>query len=679
MACIGITVSAQTVVPKPSIAVVDSFKSASWALRNTAPEEALRLARKGVVMARQIGYDKGVATNLQCIASAQIKLGRSDSAEVAMKEAMAICERLGERSGVIGCAQKLASLYTERGEVSEALDLLDKAEELARKGGDEEELARTLNLKGAALQMAGRYEESITPYFESINIRKRTNSKELAKTDGNLGGLYLDMGRYKEAEELYGNMLADARKADDQAMLATGYLNYSAVMQSEGRHRECGQYADSALALFQANQDKPGAAKAYMNRALGKQKDGDLAGTRADLDSAVAGYRAIGNQEGLAKACQNMAILLLSQQDAKGALGWCDEGLAITRENGLRPVRSGLLNTKGDALRTLGRLDEALAVMRSYVQLKDSLLGERTTRQLASAEMREKYDAVERIADLERMKTARDEEQALKEKRTFERNVLLIAAAVLFLLASMLLRNIQHRRKLAAQERQLHETRVTELMHQNEVQVLNAMMQGQDDERKRVAKDLHDRLGSMLSAIKHQFGAMEVRIDALHQEQGEQYKKVFGLLDEAVGEVRRISHNMVQGALADSGLAKALEDLRDSIQVKGQLEVELVLFGLENRMGRSTEIGVYRIVQELVANALKHARPSEMSISLTRVEGHLSIIVSDNGKGFDPSVRKDGIGMDNVRSRVEELHGELHIDAAPGHGSTFSIEVPIAM
>lgn len=677
MAASTSSAAAQNTGTLPSVSAVDSLKSASWALRNTVPEEAVRLARMGVAMAREIGYEKGMAMNLQCMAAAHRTLGRSDSAKVELQEALSICERTEDWPGVIGCCQKLAGLYTGQGEVSNALEVLQRAEDLAKKGGTEEELARTLNLKGAALQVAGRYEEAIRPYFESINIRKRTGSDALANSYVDLGGLYLDMGRNKEAEELYGNMVTDARKANDPAMLAKGYLNYSAVMNAEGRHRELKQYADSALTAFLANKDKPGATKAYLNRSLAEQHLGDLSSARQDLDSAIAGYRAIGNQGGLAKACQNMASLLLMQQDAKGALAWCDEGLSIARANGLRAERSSLLKTKGEALRALGRLDEALAVMRSYVQLKDSLIGERTTQQLASAEMKEKYDAVERIAELEQMKVARDEEQALKEERTRERDLLLIAAAVLVLLLVLLVRNLRNRRKLAVQERQLNEKRITELLHQNEVQVLNAMMQGQDEERKRVAKDLHDRLGSMLSAIKHQFSAMEGRMVSLHQVQGEQYQKVCGLLDEAVGEVRRISHNMVQGALVDSGLPKALQDLRESIQMKGRLEVELVLFGLEKRMERATEIGVYRIVQELVANALKHARPTELSIALTRGGNSLSIIVSDNGTGFDPNELNDGIGMENVRSRVEQLNGSLQIDSSPGNGSTFSIEVPI--
>ncbi|MBZ0204932.1 MAG: hypothetical protein K8H89_01310 [Flavobacteriales bacterium] len=197
-------------------------------------------------------------------------------------------------------------------------------------------------------------------------------------------------------------------------------------------------------------------------------------------------------------------------------------------------------------------------------------------------------------------------------------------------------------------------------------------------EHNRIAKDLHHRLGSKLSAIRHQFRALEVCADALNVEQSAQFNKVNRLLDDAVEEVRRISHDMIKGALAEFGLGHALQDLRDSIAIKGRLDVELNIFGSDQRMERSTEIAVHHIVQELVANALKHAHPSEISIAPTRMPERFSITVSDNGAGFYPAGRKDGMGVDNVRSRTGKAGGTMLVDSTVNRCTTVSIEVPIA-
>lgn len=657
---------------------VDSLKNVSWSLRDVDPERALHAGREAVKLAQRIGDDKRASSALQCMAYAQRNLGQPDSAILMLEEALRISERIGFPPGEISCAQKLAQIYTDRGEVQEALEYLDRAERIAKEQGNEEEQARTLNLKGAALETAGRYKEAIAPYFASVDIRQRIGSGALSMSYQNLGSLYLNMDRPQEAAALYAGMIEEARERNDIPLLADGYLSLSAVKAKGGQYKEVLAYTDSALITYRAIGKPSRIADALLNRAVAQMELGRYDESRTDMDSAMAMYKTLDYQEGMASVCINMADLGLRQGQAAAALKWCEQGLAIARANGLGALRSKLLSIQAFALRDLGRYDEAVHVLRDYLALKDSILGETATKQLATAEMREKYDAVERITRIEELKVARNKEQALRVRRTTERNGFLVAAALLLILTLFLIRNLQHRRKIAEQEKQIHERSINALMHESEVKVLNALLEGQDVERNRIAKDLHDRLGSMLSAIRHQFGALEARVQAIHEEQSLQYNKVYRLLDDAVDEVRRISHDMVKGALVESGLGHALQDLRDSIAIKGQLDVELKIFGLDERMEPAAEIAVYRIVQELVSNALKHARPTELSIALTRTPARLSIIVSDNGVGFDPQMREEGMGMDNVRDRTEKLGGTMLVDSTISRGTTVSIEVPIA-
>jgi signal transduction histidine kinase len=605
-------------------------------------------------------------------------LGETDSAVADLEEALRISERIGFRQGVLGCSQKLAFIQTEHGDVNEALLNLSRAEQIAKELGDDEEMARTLSLKGAALETAGRYEEAIGPYFQSIEIRKRIGSGALSNSYQNLGSLFVQMGRTGEAKAIYSSLLGLARESGDSTKLAATYLNLSAVAAGEGRNSAVVAFVDSSLAIRRAIGNVRGVADCFQNRATAFMDQGLIGKAQADLDSAMVRYAAAKDEEGVAEVNLSMALLDLKQGQAARALAHCDQGLALAHTMDLRGLRAKLLSSKADALRALGRFVEAVAALNAYVALKDSILGEKATKQLANAEMREKYDAVERIAQIKTLEGEKQQEQNIRVRRTLERNGLIALAVLLIGLSILLYRNIRNRRKLAEQERQIFERRINELMHENEVKALNALLQGQEAERQRIAKDLHDRLGSLLSAVKHQFGALESRIEALQAKQSEQYGKVYALLDDAVEEVRRISHDMIKGGLAEFGLAKALQDLRDSISVKGRLEVELNLFGLEDRMERSTEITVYRMVQELVSNALKHGHPSEMTIALTRSADRLNIIVSDNGEGFMPGGPGGGIGLGNVRSRAEELGGTMSIDSAPKHGTTVSIDVPLA-
>jgi len=189
-----------------------------------------------------------------------------------------------------------------------------------------------------------------------------------------------------------------------------------------------------------------------------------------------------------------------------------------------------------------------------------------------------------------------------------------------------------------------------------------------------VGKELHDHVGSLLGAIKHQLGVLEEQVADVKTEQTAQYHKVSGLLDNAAGELRRISHDMAAATLNRFGLEKALQDLRDTLHINGRLQVELNTFGMEQPLQRGVEIAVYRIIQEAVSNVLKHAKASELSIAVTHAPGRLSVVVSDNGIGFDTSATSTGVGLANIRSRAAALGAQAQIDSATGKGTTVSVE-----
>jgi signal transduction histidine kinase len=304
----------------------------------------------------------------------------------------------------------------------------------------------------------------------------------------------------------------------------------------------------------------------------------------------------------------------------------------------------------------------------NYVRSRDSLESEKLDDQLY--DMEGQYEGEKKSLEI----AAQD---AIIDKQGIQLLATAAISALLILLTFILYRNLRHRKRLAKKERELYEQQMGDVMRQSEIRSLDSLMQGQEMERKRVAKDLHDRLGSMLSAIKLQFGALEGRVESVREENKQQYQHVTTLLDDAVGEVRRISHDMLKSSLAQFGLAGALDDLRQALSAPGKLEVEMILFGLEERMEQKVEIAAFRMVQECVSNALKHAKATAITISVTRTTGALNVMVEDNGKGFDMSKVNEGMGLGNLRQRAAEVGGAVQFDSRPGHGTTVTIDVPL--
>jgi signal transduction histidine kinase len=201
-----------------------------------------------------------------------------------------------------------------------------------------------------------------------------------------------------------------------------------------------------------------------------------------------------------------------------------------------------------------------------------------------------------------------------------------------------------------------------------------SILKGQEDERNRLAQDLHDGLGGMLSGVKLTLSAMKGNI-ILPEEGGRLFTKAFELLDNSIGEMRRVAHNMMPEALVKLGLQQALQDYCDGINESKILLINCEFHGLENRIDSSTEIIIYRIVQELINNIIKHANAGNALVQVIRKETELNITVEDDGKGF---VKEDiaaltGAGLKNIQSRVDYLKGELDIKSTPGLGTSVHI------
>lgn len=245
---------------------------------------------------------------------------------------------------------------------------------------------------------------------------------------------------------------------------------------------------------------------------------------------------------------------------------------------------------------------------------------------------------------------------------------LAILTAVLILIVFAFL----FQRKLIRRQKAFRDIEL--MLQSNEVKAAYAILDAQEFERVRIAEDLHDRLGSRLAAIKLHFNAAGTGGNNNHL-----FLKGIELLDGAVEEVREISHNLISGVLSKFGLVAALEDLKETLESTKQISLDLHIHNIEDRLNLTTESNIYRIVQELVANVLKHSRATEVVIQLTRHESNMILLVEDNGIGFDPAHPRlaPGIGLKNIRSRVSKLDGKINIDSAAGKGTVIIIEIPL--
>ena len=206
------------------------------------------------------------------------------------------------------------------------------------------------------------------------------------------------------------------------------------------------------------------------------------------------------------------------------------------------------------------------------------------------------------------------------------------------------------------------------------------MLKGEEQERTRLAKDLHDGLGGMLSGIKYSMNTMKGNL-IMTPDNAQAFERSMEMLDNSIREMRRVAHNMMPEALVKFGLDTALKDFCNDINQSGALKINYQSFGMESGIiDQTTAITVYRIVQELINNTIKHAGAKEAIVQLTRTNGQLAITVEDDGKGFDTALlqRSKGIGWSNIQNRVDFLKGKLDVKAQPNKGTSVLIEINVS-
>jgi len=253
-----------------------------------------------------------------------------------------------------------------------------------------------------------------------------------------------------------------------------------------------------------------------------------------------------------------------------------------------------------------------------------------------------------------------------------------VALFIVIVIGLLIYKNLKTRQLIAEQEKLIEIQKTENLLKTQELNALDAMLLGQEKERQRLAGELHDNVGATLTAVKIQFNHIQKNYSPT-EELRTHFDKTHKLLEEAYQEIRTLAHLKNSGVIAKNGLLPAITQLAKNTSGVKNLTIEVADFGLEDRLENTLEIAIFRIIQELVTNIIKHAQATDASISLTNHKDVLNIIVEDNGIGFDTKKMRSssGMGISNIEKRVEHLGGSMEIDSSPKKGTSIIINIPL--
>ena len=598
-----------------------------------------------------------------------------DTALFYLDRALALAQETGFERGIVRCSINKAYVCINQGKYDEAIDLCHAAIPLCAKQGMMREMAAAYNNIGNAWNYQGSHWQAIENYEKSLEVMQMAEMPPHfpIAVQNNLCILYLDMKLYQKGLNSSLDALEKATAFGDELTIAIASELAALASRHLGKDEE-------ALALFRqsvAVARKVGAANvlvsAQSNIADMLLAQGQLTAARQLYRESLALALKNGDRNGAMLNYHGLSTWFLEEASWDSAAWYSLKALEIADSTGSAQYAMPIYLTLSDVEMARGRLSGWKTYRRHYTAIRDTLANESLIRALQ--ELNTKYETEKKEQQIQQLERA-SELQALR----LQRQRILFGGSVIFSLlllgAAFMGWKYQHNREqLASQEITIQRQRIEQLEKEKQLSHANAVLRGQEEERGRLARDLHDGLGGMLSGVKQSLFAMKGN-QYLSETGANALGQVISDLDHSIHELRHIARNMMPEALVRFGLKDALHDYCDHVRLAARLELRFQAFGLENRLPQDVEVIVFRIVQELLNNVVRHAAATQVIVQCIRDGARVHLTVEDNGKGMDAATpdRAHGVGWMNIRSRVNFLEGSLDLHTAPGKGTSVNIE-----
>ncbi|MFH6945812.1 tetratricopeptide repeat protein [Flavobacterium sp. FlaQc-50] len=519
---------------------------------------------------------------------------------------------------------------------------------------------------GVAYRLKGNLKMALKNLFKSADLAIQYKNDKLLTSDYlEIANTYMSNNDFKNAIVYNKKAIAVIRLHGNKEQLAINLLNtgFSYYRLNE---------LDSALSLY--NEAAPifdeidleiGKAYTIGNRALVYWKQGKYAIAEKDLLKAITMLDLLGDTFGMADYHNQLGRIYSELKQTEKAINHTLKALNMAKVLDLKEQIRDAALLLSELYEVEKDYPKAFRYQSQYIAYKDSIENTEATKQLAN--LRTDFEV-----------TQKEKEIALLEKRQLSNRIYIIVTVFLLLFAILLLLYFRQRfkntRLMAHNERNQHDEKIKKLLNTQETKTLQSMVQGQENERKRIARELHNHFGSLLATIK-------VNLNAIDEKSISNHQTLTILVDQACTDIRNLSHELNMGISDNFGLVPALKELTAHLQQVNGLEVEFKAAMCQEQMSSENEIIVYRIVQELVSNVLKHAAATKLSILLTCFddENLINILVQDNGKGFNVTEKsKDisGMGLKTLKEIIFNLQGDIKFDSNPASGTTVNIDLP---
>ncbi len=585
------------------------------------------------------------------------ELRSPDSTIPIYRKALAISYKLNYHQGITEALLHIAHYYfTVKEDYQKARTYFSTALNYSKSPDTYNESFLPMSLMGIGVTFyrEGVYDSANHFYFrslEAITAKATPDTTLLIRAYLNIGAAMENLDKnYKRAFQYSRKAQQLAAKKRQKLQLITVNKNIGTLYTRIGE-------TDSALDIYKQTLELAKRLKIrkeiqdmYNHVGYAYLKKGALSAGKAYIDSAVRVDSLL--------AADNWDVVTMQGNarygsgDFLSAINYFKKALSITirrGDNGFNRLQSYYRLAK--LYDTIGDWKQAFQYLEVYTQLKDSVVNDDKLSSINEIEKKYELSEKEKLLALKDLKIVKAQADSRHKTTT-----IWIGALGILLLASILV-SLGYR----------NANRLRKLDQQKELEVLQATMEGEEAERIRVGQELHDGISGLLSAVKMQLVILRLKRKDIAEEPN--FITTVQLADEAADELRKTAHNLVPSSLMNNGLYKAIKGFCERVSTSSPLQINVIETGEAVRMSSAKELVVYRTIQELVNNIIKHSGATNGQVTLNWQEHILLVTVEDNGTGIDLSKNSDGIGIENIRKGLKRLNGTIQTQSIPGEGT----------
>ncbi|RLD86234.1 MAG: hypothetical protein DRJ02_09010 [Bacteroidetes bacterium] len=596
-----------------------------WEYRFVSANKALEYGNEALALAQELKYTKGIAQSYNDMGIIFIDQGNYQKAIEWFNKSLAIRTKLQDSAGMAALYNKIGIVYQKKGQLKKALENQIEALKIYENLGSDLWIGYSLNNMAIIHQNLGNLDKALQYHQKALTYRiKMGDVYGEAGSYGNMANVYVKLHDTSLAIQYYDKALTIFRKIDDKESISAMLNNLGNIYIARGKESEALPLLEESLKIRENLGDKKGIASTLLRMGEAYTSMGSYKKASQALYRARRLAREIDVVEEEMVSYLNLAKMYALQH----------------------------------------QLDSAFKNMSLYIATKDSVYNQRLEEQIIDVQTR--YETEKMGQDMNLLKSEKElTELRLKQKRM--QNLLLILVIITIVGAAIF---SFYRRKLK-QKAAMDAAKI----RYNE-QKIRAVIESQEEEQRRIARELHDGVGQKLAGLKLNWSSLI---------SGTEIKKVWPdynnltlLIDETAQEVRTISHQMLPKELEQFGLIPSIESLLEINFKNTGTNTSFSHMGVEERLPYTVELTIYRILQELVSNILKHAHASSIKVELLKRRDRILLIVEDDGIGMNlEKMKNGGIGVMNIESRVESVQGRVTFESEPEKGTFVTVNIPL--